>query len=654
MRACMRPATLIALFMVMIISSIVHASWVADGIPVCLPIGQQDQPAVVSDGAGGAIIVWRDSRAPVNTKIYVQRVDADGNLLWLNEGMPVCAAANSQSTPHMVSDGSGGVIVAWHDFRSGSTADIYAQRIDSNGIIQWTATGVAVCTGQTSLVIGRMIPDGAGGAIIAWHDRRDFTNGVFAQRISSDGAVMWTVNGVTVCSETGHQQNPSLASDGANGAIVVWQDARTDANDIYAQRIDASGAAVWTAGGIAVCNASNTQIAPRIVPDGVGGAIVSWSDNRYIVYFSIFAQRVSASGSALWMANGIAISSAMNDQIYCQIVPVGSGEAIIMWEDERNGANTWDIYAQKVDTTGAVSWTANGIVICAATGNQTDVQLVPDNAGGAVAVWEDARGGTDNIDVYAQRIYGDGALHWTADGEAVCSATGSQSAPQIASDGWSGAHVAWMDPRSGTTYVYCQRIDGAGNTVVATLLQSYSADWSDKGVRIDWTLSEIDEGADFIVSRAAGPSMDFSEIPSGGITREDLSFSFIDTECESGATYYYRVDLRNDTGLMLLFETGPVETPPAALTLYQNHPNPFNPSTTIRYHVTERCRVALEIYSVSGDLVARLYDGYREKGTYAASWNGCDGRGIQMSSGVYLYRLRAGKETLSRKMILLR
>ena len=653
MRAIMRPATLIALFMAMIVSSPLHASWVADGISVCLPIGQQDQPAVAPDGAGGAIIAWSDSRTVVNTDIYVQRVDADGNLLWLNTGMPVCTAAFSQSTPFIVSDGAGGVVIAWQDFRSGSTSDIYAQRIDANGFIQWTADGIALCTGQTSLVLGWMIEDGAGGAIVAWHDRRDFTNGIFAQRINSGGTVMWTANGVTVSSEAGHQQNARLASDGANGAIIAWEDSRNGANDIYAQRVDASGAAMWAANGIAVCNASDTQIAPRIIPDGIGGAIVAWSDHRNTVFFGIYAQRISALGSTLWMANGITISSAMYDQIYCQLAPVGSGEIIVMWEDSRSGTD-YDIYTQKIDTTGALHWTVNGIAVCTAFNSQTDLELVPDNEGGAVAVWEDVRNGTANIDIYAQRINSDGSPHWTVDGEVVCSAAGNQAAQQIVSDGWSGAHIAWMDQRSGTAYVYCQRIDGAGNTVVATLLQSYSAAWSDRGVRIDWTLSEMDDGTDFIVSRAAGPSMAFAEITSGDITRESLSFSFIDTECEAGTTYYYRIDLLNDTGRMLLFETGPVETPPAALTLHQNHPNPFNPSTTISYHVPERCRVTLEIYNVSGDLVAKLYDGYREEGTYTASWNGYNTKGLQMSSGVYLYRLRAGKEILSRKMILLR
>ena len=168
-------------------------------------------------------------------------------------------ATNSQSTPFIVPDGTGGAIVAWQDFRSGSTNDIYAQRIDSFGFIQWTADGVPVCTGQTGLVLGQMIPDGAGGAIIVWHDRRDFTNGVFAQRVSPAGAMMWTGNGVVVSSETGHQQNPSLASDGAGGAIIAWEDARNGPNDIYAQRIDGTGTAMWAANGIVVCEASTPR-----------------------------------------------------------------------------------------------------------------------------------------------------------------------------------------------------------------------------------------------------------------------------------------------------------------------------------------------------------------------------------------------------------
>ena len=329
MRARTRPATLAALTIIIIASSLAQAAWVVDGIPVCLPIGQQNEASVASDGAGGVFVVWSDSRAPVNTDIYVQKIDADGTILTIDTGLPICQATGLQSSPLIVSDGAGGAIIAWQDYRSGSTNDIYAQKIDSFGFIQWAADGVAICTGQTGLALRDIIPDGAGGAIIAWHDRRNFDNDVFAQRIGAGGTVMWPANGVAVASLAEHQQNPSLATDGAGGAIITWEDRRNGAPDIYAQRIDASGSAVWTANGTAICTAAYAQTAPRIIEDGAGGAIIAWSDIRNNVFFGIYAQRVTPLGTALWTTDGITIVGAMYDQMYCEMVPVGSGEAVI-------------------------------------------------------------------------------------------------------------------------------------------------------------------------------------------------------------------------------------------------------------------------------------------------------------------------------------
>ncbi len=96
-------------------------------------------------------------------------------------------------------------------------------------------------------------------------------------------------------------------------------------------------------------------------------------------------------------------------------------------------------------------------------------------------------------------------------------------------------------------------------------------------------------------------------------------------------------------------------TPEAPLTLQQNHPNPFNPSTTIDYYLPEAAPVALEVYDASGRLVSRLLAGVRqERGVHSIEWRGVDDAGRTVSSGVYFYRLRAGRETLTRKMVLLR
>ncbi len=644
---------LTALLCVVSLSSgipVLHAGWIEDGIAVCTMNGVQDIPVVVSDGSGGAIIAWRDDRV-INTDIYAQRVDADGNVLWPSTAMPICTAPQSQSYPRIVSDGSGGAIIAWQDPRSGVPA-IYIQRINEDGYIQWQAEGVPVCVDQTGLLIGQMISDGSGGAIIAWHDSRNFYNNVFVQKISSTGAIQWTVNGVSVGAVLAHQRYPVPASDGAGGAIIVWEDRRNGAADIYAQRIDAAGAVQWGADGIAVCTAAYVQTYPRIIADGSGGAVVAWEDRRNNNNYDIFAQRIDAAGAVQWAPGGVAVSATTYDQKDCRIVPLGSGDAMVAWVDYRGGG-TSDIYAQRIAAGGVCQWTPNGVVVCGATGNQLKVQLTANGLGGAVATWEDERSGSGTFDLYAQRINGDGSSGWTEDGVVVCSATADQSTPQLAADQWGGASFTWMDEREGLGDIYSQKIDAAGEIGTATLLHSYSAAPRGSDIRIEWVLSEAGEDIDFYILRATEYSAAFVEIASAGISRDHLSFFFIDTGCEPGTVYRYQVDVRDGGERKVLFETGPIRTPAMTLHLGQNRPNPFNPSTRIDYYLPDACGVVLDIYNIKGEPVRRLVGGRRAGGSYTAVWDGRDEKGRRVGSGVYFYRLRAGKTVLSRKMVLL-
>lgn len=629
-----------------------HADWTDNGIPLGTASGAQDSPTITADGTGGAVIVWRDSRPTVNTDIYAQGVTADGAIRWYPSAMPCCTAANAQSAPLVIADGTGGTIVAWQDARTGGSLDIYVQKLNMSGYIVWPSNGIAICTGQIGLILSGMISDGAGGAIITWHDRRDFYNGVFAQRIASNGAVQWTVDGVTVCSELEHQQNPSLAPDGAGGAIIAWQDSRNGAEDIYAQRFNASGTAQWTAGGIPICDSGQAQTAVQVLEDGSGGAIIAWTDRRNTMDFDIFAQRVNASGVLQW-GLGSAVSTWMYDQKDCQLIHIGSGETIVTWLDGRSGTST-DIYAQKLDAFGTSQWTNNGVVVCTAAGEQDNARIVTNGSGGAFISWDDERDGTSDINTYAQNIGSDGTPVWTIDGEEICGAAGNQTAAVISADGANCMFIAWADARGGTVKAYGHRIDAAGNIPTATLLYHYAAETNGPNIRIDWTLSEIDEGVEFHIFRADGQGMEFTEIPAIDLIEEGLAFSFIDRDCKPGTTYYYRVSysLGSDGGV--LFEAGPVTTPALALELRQNNPNPFNPNTVIGYYLPERCRVRLEIYSVKGNRVKVLVNETQPEGSYSMNWNGRWANGAEAASGVYFYRLRAGKTMLSRKMILLR
>ena len=259
-----------------------------DGVPLCNVTGSQRTPVVVTDGRGGAIAVWEDERITGEINLYAQRVDVDGNLLWGTPALsaePIVTAACEQLDPAVVSDGRGGAIVTWVDRRkcaSDSTADtdIYAARVDSSGVITWTRP---VCIAAGNQRNPGIISDGAMGAIIAWEDWRSGNDDIYCQRLDLNGNAFsgWPDTNLVVCDAPNTQQNPRLVTDGASGALITWQDARSGENNVYLQRVGGNGqhAAGWV-NGVRLCSVQASQEVPELVRTADGGIIAGWEDGR--------------------------------------------------------------------------------------------------------------------------------------------------------------------------------------------------------------------------------------------------------------------------------------------------------------------------------------------------------------------------------------
>jgi len=441
-----------------------RAQWSTDSTvnnPICIAAGGQFRPAIISDGAGGAIIAWEDSRSG-SSDIYAQRISAGGVVLWQANGVPICAASDDQSFPSLVSDDSGGAIITWQDYRNLSIPDIYAQRVDAGGVTRWTANGVPVCTAADGQFRPVIVTDGARGAIIVWEDLRNGPQfDIYAQRVNAAGAVQWTTDGVAISTADNDQRAPTLIADGTGGAIITWEDSRgSGIPDIYAQRINAAGSVQWAANGVPVAIAPLNQNTPTITSDGAGGAIITWWDVRGGSASDIYAQRLNANGAAQWTANGVAICTAPSSQLVPSIVSDGAGGAIITWWDQRNSTQ-YDIYAQRVNAAGLVQWTTDGVPVSTAPGDQYVTSLVQDDSGGAIITWQDGRR-IANDDIRAQRVNSTGVVQWTPDGAAISTASGSQNRPVIITDGRGGAIITWQDLRGTTADIYAQQVNARG------------------------------------------------------------------------------------------------------------------------------------------------------------------------------------------------
>jgi hypothetical protein len=116
----------------------------------------------------------------------------------------------------------------------------------------------------------------------------------------------------------------------------------------------------------------------------------------------------------------------------------------------------------------------------------------------------------------------------------------------------------------------------------------------------------------------------------------------------SGAAFVYR-DIT--TGVE---DTPAPPTIPASSKLNQNYPNPFNPSTSISYDLATGENVELTIHNLIGQPVRTLVQGYQSAGTHSALWDGKNAAGKEVAGGIYLYRLKAGDQVLTRKMVFLK
>jgi hypothetical protein len=188
---------------------------------------------------------------------------------------------------------------------------------------------------------------------------------------------------------------------------------------------------------------------------------------------------------------------------------------------------------------------------------------------------------------------------------------------------------------------------------VAAAITSFNARPVDGGVRIDARFySTLLDASYVVVYRAEGRSEDFRSLstvdaPANG------EFTYVDDTAFSGRAYRYKISVIDGDG-EFFSQTADVKMPGARVELSQNTPNPFNPTTTIRFSLPASQQVGLAVYNARGALVRTLVDGVKERGDHNVTWDGRDMAGNPVSSGVYFYRLTAGKFSESKKMVLLK
>ncbi len=215
-----------------------------------------------------------------------------------------------------------------------------------------------------------------------------------------------------------------------------------------------------------------------------------------------------------------------------------------------------------------------------------------------------------------------------------------------------------------TTLVALSHDTTGGNIPLPVQLSSFTATVLNQSrVRLNWTtISEVNNYGFFVERKRSGDSS-FTEIPNSfvpghGTTNEPHDYTFTD-QSPNAPTLQYRLRQVDLDGTIHYTEPIQVsgitsvegrEVAPLEFTLKQNYPNPFNPSTEIKFSVERTDRATLDLYNITGQKVATLFDDVVEAGQYYR----VRVDGSNLASGVYFYRLMGNGKVEQKKLMLLR
>ncbi len=550
--------------------NLVYSQWshTADSNLVISSIpNSQRNPTLVSDGSGGAILVWSDFHTDFwKYDIYTQRINGNGVLQWEKDGIPMCIAVYEQSVPEVLSDGMGGAVVAWVDKRNGSHENIFAQRVGNSGSMLWQENGIPICMAPGWQGKLQILGSNDGSYVIAWIDGRAFdTTKLYAQKIDNTGAIHWLLNG-SMISHTQYLGHPLVVDDGRGGAIFIWQDWRNgsiDFNlaDIYAQRIDSAGFVKWGDADLKVVGGEHGQEPVSAIDDGVGGALVVWQEADPN-FKGLRIQRIDNLGAIVWGEKGITLDSLGLAYSVLFRDNFNSDSITVYWLRGEN--HPVSMYSQLIDMQGNFQWETGGREIYQFSVEVSGVKIIRDASKNLFISWLEWSNSSFSI-IKIQKIDAMGLTRWPAKGITVSNSNIDNVDVRMISDGDEGVIVTWYDSTNGTNDIFAQRINKDGNLGAIT-----------------------------------------------GINEENTKL-------------------------------------PTLYVLHQNYPNPFNPSTTITYQLPIKSFVTISVFNMLGEKIATLINELQEAGIKTVQFD--TGK---LSSGMYFYRLNVGMYSDTKKMVLLK
>lgn len=328
---------------------------------------------------------------------------------------------------------------------------------------------LAVAVAASDQSIPKVAPTGTGNTWVSWYaNDGDLNFDMRLQLLDPDGQPLLDAEGLLV---SDHATNTwvtdySMIADGQGGVILAFNDVRSGNSDVFAYRISPAGEFLWGADGVALSTSAQSDIFPKIALLDDGDVVFTWErDNDQDGVYQIEVQRLSAAGAPMW-GDGVTIEPMAGGIVTRPwIVRAGGESVIVVWIDAPDPVS-YDrtIFARKLNGRGQQVWAQDAVI------SDTheipfayDPILISDEAGGAFVAWTTSDDGIHSR-IYLQHLAGDGGLTMPAGGVPVStSQTSNQYNPLLLFVSGSQEVLAvWRETDPGREGISAQRftLDG--------------------------------------------------------------------------------------------------------------------------------------------------------------------------------------------------
>ncbi len=215
--------------------------WRRNGLPICTGLYQPESPSVSAVGNGRFLFTWDDYRDRV-AKVFLQLVDADGKEAKPSNGVSVRTSGGPQYSPSICVTSSSGAAVTWLQYGKG--AEMLQQRMDLSGNVRLKPE-VQLSKASLAQLWVRSVPDGSGGVVCVWLKYAGDRTEVFAQRTDSQGRLNWGRDGLLL-GPAGGEAHPRVLSSGPNRILFVsWTKRSGTSSKIIVVALAETGSRIW-------------------------------------------------------------------------------------------------------------------------------------------------------------------------------------------------------------------------------------------------------------------------------------------------------------------------------------------------------------------------------------------------------------------------